>query len=95
MQCFENRFDGLGIFRSEFFSESADLLWMIFPDVLGIDGGEADFILDSFTIPRLTHAESIHFSGLHVRHHLRRRNGDKRNISTRTRIIAWMDTASG
>ena len=31
-------------------------------------------------VPRFAHAEPIHFPDAHVRHHLRRRNNDERNV---------------
>ncbi len=91
----EDGFDGLRIFGGEGLGEGTNFFRMIFPNFLAVDGGEADFVNDCFGIPWFTHAEAVHFSGLHVCHHLRRRDGDERDIRASAGGIAGIDATGG
>ena len=62
---------------------------MLLPDLAGHAGGEADALIDELLVPRIADAKRVHVADLHVRHHLRRRNDDGRNILVR------IDAASG
>ena len=95
MQGLEHGLDGLGILGGELFGEGADFFRVVLPDVLGVDGGEADVVLDGLGIPWLADAEAVHFSGLHVSDHLRRRDGDEGNVSATTGGVAGIDAAGG
>ena len=65
------------------------LLRMVLPDLAGGAGGEADALVDELLVPRLADAEGVHVADLHVRHHLRRRHDDGRDV------LVGIDAAGG
>ena len=65
------------------------LLRMLEPDLAGRAGGEADALVDELLVPRLADAEGVHVADLHVRHHLRRRHDDGRDV------LVGVDAAGG
>ena len=62
---------------------------MLVPELAGGDRGVADVLVDELQVPRLADAEAIHGADLHVRHHLRRRNGDGLDV------LVGIDAAGG
>ena len=54
---------------------------MVLPDLLRRHGGETDAVLDGAVVPRLPDAEAVHLVHLHVRDHLRRRDGDQVDVA--------------
>ncbi len=67
----------------------SDFLRMLEPDLAGGAGGEADVLVDELLVPRLADAEAVHVADLHVRHHLRRRHDDGRDV------LVGIDAAGG
>ena len=53
------------------------------PEFAGGAGGVADILIDELFVPRLADAEGVHGADLHVRHHLRRRHDDGRDVLVR------------
>ena len=76
----EDGLDGLRILLGELGREGADLFRMILPDLLGVKRRESDPIRDRASVPRLTHAESVHLPDLHIRDHLGGRDRDQRDV---------------
>ena len=54
---------------------------MVLPDLLRGDGREADAVGDRARVPRLADAVAVHLADLHVRDHLRRRDGDEGDVA--------------
>src|SRR5262245_2410725 len=76
----QDRLYRLGVFLGELFGESEHLFRMVFPYLLRGDRRKTDAIGDGARVPRLADAKAVHFAYLHIRHHLRRWNGDQGNI---------------
>ena len=83
VQRLEHRLDRPGILRGEVLGERADLFRVIRPHLLRRDRGEADAVEDGAIVPRLADAEAVHLVDLHVRDHLRRRDGDQADVLVR------------
>jgi len=83
LESLEDSSHGFRIFVGEFREEGADFFGMIFPDVLCVQAGEANAVEDSASVPWFADAIAIHLSNFHVGDHLRRRNGDERNVFVR------------
>ncbi len=68
---------------------------MVLPDLLGVDRGEADAVVDGLRVPRLADTEAIHLSYFHVRNHLRRWDGDEGDVGTATCGVTGIDATGG
>ncbi len=80
MQRLQNGLDGLRIPSGELFGERTHFFGMVGPHLLRRHHGESDAVDDGPVVPWLAHAETVHLVHLHVGNHLRRRDGDERDI---------------
>ena len=81
--------DAFGFLSTQARAHAERLLGMLVPELAGGDRGVADLLIDELQVPRLADAEAIHGADLHVRHHLRRRNGDGLDV------LVGIDAAGG
>ena len=85
----QQRLGGVRILVDPGGAHAERLLRMLGPDFAGRAGGEADALVDELLVPRLADAEGVHVADLHVRHHLRRRHDDGRDV------LVGIDAAGG
>ena len=76
----QHSLSGLGIFIDPGSTQTERFFGMSLPDFAGRTGGETDPLVDQLLVPRFADAEGVHIADLHIRHHLRGRNDDGRNV---------------